>query len=86
MATNKAAFIPNKGETITVGDAKIPEPGAGEIVIKNSALAINPVDWKIQDGYMPAPFPVILGEDVAGEVYAVGSGVTNFAKGDRVIA
>jgi NADPH:quinone reductase-like Zn-dependent oxidoreductase len=47
------------------------------------------VDWKIQAFCKRLPFPksypAIIGTDVAGEIYEVGEGVTNFKKGDRVI-
>jgi NADPH:quinone reductase-like Zn-dependent oxidoreductase len=56
-------------------------------VVKAHALAINPVDWKIQDhGIFIQNWPTVLGTDVAGEVYEVGSSVTAFKKGDRVIS
>lgn len=65
----------------------MPVPGDDDIIIKNHALAINPVDWKVQ-AYPSfiGTFPFVLGEDVAGEVFQVGTNVTKFKKGDRVIA
>lgn len=70
-----------------VADAEFPSPGADEILIKNHSLAINPVDWKIQDyGLFVKDWPTILGTDIAGEVVEVGSSVSGFKKGDRVIS
>ena len=70
-----------------VGPADIPKPGPDDVVIKNHAVAINPVDWKIQDyGLFIQSWPNVLGEDVAGEIHEVGSNVTKFKKGDRVIS
>jgi NADPH:quinone reductase-like Zn-dependent oxidoreductase len=64
----------------------MPAAAANEIVVKNAAIAINPVDWHQQDvGVFVQSFPAILGCDVAGEVYEVGSGVERFKKGDRVV-
>jgi len=56
-------------------------------VIKNAFVAINPVDWKIQE-YSPAfqNYPDILGRDIAGEILEVGEGVTRLKVGQRVIA
>ncbi|CAG7953846.1 unnamed protein product [Penicillium salamii] len=88
MAENQAAWLTEaEAYPFAVNDAPKPIPGPGEIVIKNAAVAINPVDWKIQThgGYLNT-YPFILGEDAAGVVEAVGSGVTRFIKGQRVIA
>jgi len=75
------------GKPLKVDEAPMPSPEAHEVVIKNSAVAINPVDWKIQDyGLFVEKFPNVLGTDSAGEVVEVGSNVNNFKKGDRVLA
>jgi len=64
----------------------MPIAGTGEIIVKNAAIAINPIDWHQQDvGIFVQRFPAIIGCDVAGEVYEVGSGVSRFKSGDRVI-
>ena len=61
-------------------------PSNNEILIRNHAVAINPVDGTLQAyAWYPLNYPTILGQDVAGEVIAVGSSVTRFAKGDRVV-
>lgn len=66
----------------------MPKPGPEELVVKNSAVAINPVDWKMQDGFYldQLKLPFILGTDVAGVVHEVGTAVKDFNKGDRVLA
>lgn len=87
MASNQAAFLDGKGEKLRVGDIELPKPDANEVVIKNHALAVNPVDWKIQDyGIFVQNWPFVLGTDIAGEIYDVGSSVQRFKKGDRVTA
>lgn len=83
---NQAAWLEEAGTPLKVGPAAMPTAAAGEIVIKNSAVAINPVDWHQQDtGVFVQQFPAVLSCDVAGEVYEVGSSVEGFKKGDRVI-
>jgi NADPH:quinone reductase-like Zn-dependent oxidoreductase len=91
MPKNEAAWLVEKRDVLEVREAPYPQPAAGEIVVKNHAVAINPVDWIV-------PFlgrlrifpwikrPFILGSDLAGEVVAVGAGVTEVKPGDRVLA
>lgn len=64
-----------------------PQPGAGEVVIKVRACALNHLDIWLRLG-IPAyrlSLPHVPGSDVAGEVVAVGDGVTNVQVGDKVI-
>ena len=52
---------------------------------RNHAIAINPIDWKQAAwGFQIQSWPKVLGNDIAGEVYEVGSKVNKFKKGDRV--
>ena len=88
--SNTAAWIPAKRAQLQVGPAPLPAPRADEIVVKNRAVAVNPIDWVIQDTgsliFRWITYPFVLGSDLAGEVAAVGSSVTRFAVGDRVLA
>ncbi|WP_314138085.1 zinc-binding alcohol dehydrogenase family protein [uncultured Plantibacter sp.] len=90
MPTNTAAWLPAPRADLVVGPAAMHEPGPGELLIRNGAVAVNPLDdVKQQTGnlmYRWLPVPAVLGEDVAGEVVAVGSNVRRFAVGDRVVA
>ncbi|NIK77091.1 NADPH:quinone reductase-like Zn-dependent oxidoreductase [Paenibacillus castaneae] len=63
-----------------------PEPQAGEVLVKVYAAGVLPVDWKIRKGLFPMPvqFPHIPGTALAGVVEEVGSGVTQFQKGQAV--
>ena len=84
-ATQKAALLPGLGQNIVVESVANYKPGPGELVVKIHASALNPVDWKIQAyNFFITEYPAILGTDSAGTVEAVGEGVQNFAKGDRV--
>jgi NADPH:quinone reductase-like Zn-dependent oxidoreductase len=66
-----------------------PKPGVGEVLIRVLATSVNPIDYKLRSGAMkermPLQFPVILGRDVAGEVTALGAGVTTLKEGDLVM-
>ncbi|KAG2178178.1 hypothetical protein INT43_003431 [Umbelopsis isabellina] len=89
--TNAAAWITASGANpLQVKEAPYPTVGAKELVIKNHAVAINPVDYMLQDFgnliFKWIKYPAIFGSDLAGEVMEVGSEVSDFKKGDRVLA
>ncbi|KAK5138153.1 hypothetical protein LTR08_004848 [Meristemomyces frigidus] len=85
--SNQAAWLDGQGKQLRVAEADMPKASEDEVIIRNYAVAVNPVDWKIQDsGMYIKQWPVVLGCDVAGEVYEVGSNVKSFKKGDRVIS
>lgn len=64
-------------------DVAKPQPGARDLLVKISAIAVNPVDTKVRNG-APTDKPRILGWDAVGVVEAVGSDVTLFQPGDEV--
>ena len=74
-------------------DAPAPGIGRGEVLVRNLATSINPIDARKRAGYGRAlfersrrpRFPWVLGGDVSGVVEAVGPGVTDLAPGDAVI-
>jgi len=65
-----------------------PKAGAGEILIKVHAAGINPVDWKIREGYLKEmanrTLPLIPGWDFSGVVDSIGPGAKKFEEGDEV--
>ena len=62
-----------------------PEPAADEMLIRIHYAGVNPVDWKIREGYLGKfPLPAIMGKDFSGTVEALGSDVTDFHIGDDV--
>lgn len=88
MADNTAVYLTATKAPLQVKPAPKPVPRDNELVIKTRAVAINPVDWAVQE-YGPDVFkfitlPHIPGYDIAGEVTAVGAAVTKFKVGDRV--
>ncbi|KAH7325715.1 putative quinone oxidoreductase [Stachybotrys elegans] len=87
MSSNQAAWLDAKEIALRVGPAEMPVPQPNEIIVKNKAVAINPLDWHMQDwGVFIQQWPTIFGCDVAGEVHQVGANVTQFKPGDRVVA
>ncbi len=87
MPTNTAAWLGAKHAKLEVRPAPYTPPRENEIVVKNHAVAINPLDWIIQVAgvYRWIKYPFVLGSDLAGEVVEVGSAVTRFKVGDRVL-
>lgn len=84
---NRVAWQLAPGQPLQLGATDLPQPGPHEILVRNAAIAINPLDWILQDApILPwLHYPAILGSDVAGEVVAVGSRVDRFRVGDRVL-
>ena len=65
-------------------DREVPEPGPGEVRVRVVRAGVNPTDWKFRAGMMSGHAEVTPGQDGAGVVDAVGSGVSGLAVGDRV--
>lgn len=84
----KAIAVSHFGDTPVLMNLPIPEARPGQVLIRIAAASVNPYDWKLVDGIMkdnmPHVFPLIMGNDGAGTVEALGEGVTRFKKGDRV--
>lgn len=74
-------------ESMQFGDVPVPEPGPGQVRIRNRAAGLNFFDiLQIQGKYqVKPPFPFTPGAEVAGIVDALGPGVAEFAIGDPVI-
>ena len=59
---NLAALLPAQGADLVVEERPVPTPQEGEVLIRNHALALNPVDWKRQStGFAIPSYPTILG-------------------------
>jgi NADPH:quinone reductase-like Zn-dependent oxidoreductase len=88
--TNHAAWMLGPKQRLQVKEAPFPTPEENEVVVKNGAIAVNPIDWVMQDqgtsmSFSWIKYPFIFGADVAGTVVQVGSAVTRFKSGDRVM-
>jgi NADPH:quinone reductase-like Zn-dependent oxidoreductase len=85
----KAFAFDEFGRPGSVQDMPMPEPAEGEVRVKVSAAAINPMDVAVTKGfakdYAPhAPFPIVPGLDLSGTVDELGVGVHAFKIGDPV--
>ncbi|KAE8149798.1 chaperonin 10-like protein [Aspergillus avenaceus] len=84
-----AAVVPEPGAANVVANRSCSALDAGEVAIKITATAINPVDWKARDYWqffkgLLSEYPAVFGSDAAGEVVAIGPNVSTVAVGDRV--
>src|SRR6202166_4361635 len=78
---------PGSLDGLVVAERDIPSPAAGEVLVRVRASSLNVRDLMIINGEFPMPVPPgrVPLSDGAGEVVAVGAGVTRFKVGDRVI-
>ena len=74
-------------EKLYVAERPMPEPGAGEMLVRVAAAGINPVDLAVRAGAFPliGDPPFVLGWDIAGTVEKTVPGVTDFSPGVRVM-
>jgi len=88
MTSVKAVYVPPKGglDRITIETCPVPSPGPGEITVRIRASSLNYHDYGVVTGMMGPQEKRIPMSDGAGEVIAVGQGVTEFQVGDRVVS
>ena len=99
MATTRHAAVPSLIKAVRIAryggseqlkyeEAPLPEIGAGRVLARVRYAGLNPIDWKIREGYMkqfrPVTFPLTLGLDFAGEIVMTGGDSGNFQTGERV--
>ncbi|HWJ66922.1 MAG TPA: NAD(P)H-quinone oxidoreductase [Nocardioides sp.] len=79
---------PGGPETLTVGEVPDPVPGAGEVLVRVAATAVNRADLLQRQGFYPPPPGAsdVIGLECSGTIAAVGEGVDDWAVGDEVCA
>ena len=66
-------------------DVPLPDPGPGEALVQQHAIGLNYIDVYFRTGHYKVPgFPAVIGQEGAGIVTAIGSGVDSIVVGDRV--
>ncbi len=88
IAVMKAIQIHSTGgpEVLEVVDLPIPEPGAGQVLIRIEATGVNFIEVYFRKGVYKAALPITLGSEAAGTVEELGPGVNGFAAGDAVVS
>lgn len=75
---------PGGAEKMVLEDVPTPSPGPNQALIRMAAIGVNFIDVYFRKGLYKADIPIVLGNEGAGTVEAVGPGVTDVAVGDRV--
>ena len=71
-------------EVLQLDEVQVGEPGQGQVRIRHTAIGVNFVDTYQRSGLYPMQVPAVAGNEAAGVVEAVGPGVKDLKKGDRV--
>lgn len=71
-------------EVLQLVDASTPTPGPGQVLVRHVAIGVNFIDTYHRTGLYPVKLPCIPGGEAAGDVEAIGEGVTRFKVGDSV--
>lgn len=91
VPSEQQAIVQSKNggpEVLSLQTVPVLKPGSDQVLIRVRAAAINPIDWKIREGYAPFPThePRIPGFDVAGDIVRTGADVSGLEVGDAVFA
>jgi D-arabinose 1-dehydrogenase-like Zn-dependent alcohol dehydrogenase len=85
IGTMKVAQVPSPGADFKIVEREIPEPGAGHVRIKVQACGVCHSDVLTKEGAWPGiQYPRVPGHEVAGVIDALGDGVSEWKKGQRV--
>ena len=82
----RAVVCREMGKPVAVETLDVAPPQRGEVTIKLAACGVCHSDLSATNGTIPFPMPVVLGHEGAGEIVAVGEGVSRFALGDHVVS
>lgn len=81
----RVMLLEKAGTPLVLRERPLPEPGPGEVLIRVRACGVCRTDLHVVDGELPDPkMPIVPGHEIVGEVQKAGTGVTGFAKGQRV--
>jgi NADPH:quinone reductase len=86
MAKGVELVRPGGPGQLRIVEIDVRSPGRGEVLVRQTAIALNFVDIYHREGSYPLPqYPVVLGVEAAGVVEEIGPEVTGFARDDRVV-
>src|SRR5260370_32229127 len=80
----RAMVLEKAGKPLELRERPVPEPAAGEVLLKVLACAVCRTDLHVVDGELPEPkLPLIIGHEIVGRVARTGDAATRFSVGDR---
>src|SRR5687767_8023714 len=86
MKTMKAAVLEAANTGLRIEEIPIPEPHAGEILVKVTACGVCHTDLHVMKAEVAFPMPAVMGHEISGTVAALGPGVTGPAVGTPVVS
>ena len=75
---------PGAPDVLKLETVELPEPGAGQVLVRQTAIGVNYIDTYFRSGMYSLPMPAGIGSEAAGIVEAIGPEVTGLVPGDRV--
>jgi succinate semialdehyde reductase (NADPH) len=81
----RVAILDEPNSPMQIEDIPVPEPKAGEVLIKVVACGVCHTDLHVMRGEVAFPTPCVLGHEISGTVAGLGAGVKSLALGDRVV-
>ncbi|MDE2007667.1 MAG: alcohol dehydrogenase catalytic domain-containing protein [Rhodospirillales bacterium] len=85
MPRARAAILRRTGAPHSIETIAIAEPGPGDVLVRIRAAGLCHTDLEAIEGQLAIPLPAVLGHEAAGEIAAIGPGVTGLAAGDHVV-
>ena len=86
MQTMRAAILEKAPGGVYIEEIPMPEPGAGEVLVKVSACGVCHTDLHVMKAEVAFPTPAVMGHEISGTVVALGPGVTGPAVGTKVVS
>jgi succinate semialdehyde reductase (NADPH) len=86
MQTMRAAILEKAPGGVHIEEIPMPEPGAGEVLVKVSACGVCHTDLHVMKAEVAFPTPAVMGHEISGTVAALGPGVKSPAVGTRVVS
>jgi succinate semialdehyde reductase (NADPH) len=86
MATMLAAVLDRPNAPLRIEEIPVPEPGAGEVLVRVSACGVCHTDLHVMKAEVAFPTPAVMGHEISGTVAALGAGVTGPPVGTPVVS